>query len=189
MSLKDLSRISGARARNPCMTGVAVRRYTDAPRTPLYYFIGPNVKRLLIGKKSGKWRRKNVRTPMNRIYFIKRTNKSDSGALGHLFFVEVSLVDNIPANTKHWTNAGSMLARRLRRRPNIEPTLVQCLLHPIPSCALKPQLFADYYSERCHVKDGLTVTDPTRWLCWHDHWSGREHFTRLCSFGIHYNRA
>ena len=31
----------------------------------------------------------------------------------------------IPANTSHWTNVGSRLANRLRRRPNIEPTLVQ----------------------------------------------------------------
>ena len=33
-----------------------------------------------------------------------------------------------PANTRHWTNVGLMLAHRLRRRPNINPTLVQCLV-------------------------------------------------------------
>ena len=32
---------------------------------------------------------------------------------------------SITANTTRWTNVGSMLAHRLRRRPNIEPTLVQ----------------------------------------------------------------
>ena len=31
-------------------------------------------------------------------------------------------------NTRHWANVVSMLARRLRRRPNINPTLVQCLV-------------------------------------------------------------
>ena len=31
----------------------------------------------------------------------------------------------IPANTTRWTNIVSMLAHRLRRRPNIESTLVQ----------------------------------------------------------------
>ena len=32
-----------------------------------------------------------------------------------------------PTNTRHWTNVASMLARRLRRRPNIDPTVVWCL--------------------------------------------------------------
>ena len=32
-----------------------------------------------------------------------------------------------PANTRHLTHAGSMLGRRLRRRHNIESSLVQCL--------------------------------------------------------------
>ena len=32
-----------------------------------------------------------------------------------------------PANTIHWPNAGLMLARRLRRRPNINPALGQCI--------------------------------------------------------------
>ena len=32
------------------------------------------------------------------------------------------------AITRHWTNVGSMLARRLQRRANITPTLVQCLV-------------------------------------------------------------
>ena len=31
-------------------------------------------------------------------------------------------------STRHWTNVGSMLARRLRRRPNNDPILVQCLV-------------------------------------------------------------
>ena len=33
-----------------------------------------------------------------------------------------------PANTRLWTNVGSLLARRLRRRPNNDPTLVQSLV-------------------------------------------------------------
>ena len=33
-----------------------------------------------------------------------------------------------PADTRHWPKAGSMLVLRLRRRPNIEPTLGQCLV-------------------------------------------------------------
>ena len=40
----------------------------------------------------------------------------------------VSVVQFIPANTRHWTNVGLMLAHRLWRRPNIDPTLVQCLV-------------------------------------------------------------
>ena len=32
------------------------------------------------------------------------------------------------ANTRHWTNVGLMLGRRRRRRPNINPTLAQCLV-------------------------------------------------------------
>ena len=34
----------------------------------------------------------------------------------------------IPANKRHWANAGSMLGHRLRRWPNIDPALAQCLL-------------------------------------------------------------
>ena len=34
----------------------------------------------------------------------------------------------IPAYTIHWSNAGLMLARRLRRRPNINPALDQCIV-------------------------------------------------------------
>ena len=42
-----------------------------------------------------------------------------------------SMTDNvccagIPANTVHRPNAGLMLARRLRRRPNINPAFGQC---------------------------------------------------------------
>ena len=33
-----------------------------------------------------------------------------------------------PANTIHWPNAGLMLARRLRRRPNINPALGQYIV-------------------------------------------------------------
>ena len=40
----------------------------------------------------------------------------------------VSVVQFIPANTRHWTNVGLMLAHRLRRRPNIDLALVQCLV-------------------------------------------------------------
>ena len=38
------------------------------------------------------------------------------------------LFSTIPANTIHWPNAGLMLARRLRRRPNINPALDQCIV-------------------------------------------------------------
>ena len=38
------------------------------------------------------------------------------------------ILDGSPENTRHCTNVGTMLARRLRRRPNIETTLVQCLV-------------------------------------------------------------
>ena len=34
---------------------------------------------------------------------------------------------NIPANTIHWPNVALLLARRLRRRPGINPTLGQCI--------------------------------------------------------------
>ena len=34
----------------------------------------------------------------------------------------------VPANTRRWTNAGLLLGQRLRRWPNINPTLVQRLV-------------------------------------------------------------
>ena len=40
-----------------------------------------------------------------------------------------------PANTKHWTNVGSMLTHRLRRWSNIDPTLYQCLVFAGTSAA------------------------------------------------------
>ena len=43
-------------------------------------------------------------------------------------FPTIPCAYSIPANTRHWTNVGLMLARRLRRRANINPTLVQCLV-------------------------------------------------------------
>ena len=33
-----------------------------------------------------------------------------------------------PANTRHWAIVGSMLVHRLRRWPNIEPTMAKCLV-------------------------------------------------------------
>ena len=33
-----------------------------------------------------------------------------------------------PANTRHWTNVWSMFSRRRKRRANIDPILVQCLV-------------------------------------------------------------
>ena len=42
--------------------------------------------------------------------------------------LHVWCVDSLPSNTRHWTNIGSLLGRRRRRRANIEPTLVQCLV-------------------------------------------------------------
>ena len=33
-----------------------------------------------------------------------------------------------PANTRYWANVASMLAHRLRRWPNMKPTLAQCLM-------------------------------------------------------------
>ena len=41
----------------------------------------------------------------------------------------VTAWDNaVPANTRHWTNAGLLLAQHLRHWPNISPALVQCLV-------------------------------------------------------------
>ena len=34
----------------------------------------------------------------------------------------------VPANRKHWTNAGAMLLQHLRCWPNTEPSLCQCLV-------------------------------------------------------------
>ena len=42
--------------------------------------------------------------------------------------VNALLLDVVPANTTHWTKVGLMLSHRLRRWPNIKPTLVQCVL-------------------------------------------------------------
>ena len=38
------------------------------------------------------------------------------------------LITSIPANTIHLSHVGLMLARRLRRRPKINPALVQCIV-------------------------------------------------------------
>ena len=38
------------------------------------------------------------------------------------------LLGQCPTHTKHWTNVGLMLAQRLRRWPNIKPTLVYWLM-------------------------------------------------------------
>ena len=47
-----------------------------------------------------------------------------------IFVLHVSMAQGrpIPASTRHWTNVESMLARRLRRRPNIDSTLAQCIV-------------------------------------------------------------
>ena len=37
-------------------------------------------------------------------------------------------VTHIPGKTTHWTNNGWILAHRLRRWPNIKPTLFQCMV-------------------------------------------------------------
>ena len=59
-------------------------------------------------------------------------------------------------NTRHWANAGLMLARRLRRRPNINPALVQCLMSDgrCQSCSLHHE---------CLMGRAFARTD----LCWH----------------------
>ena len=36
--------------------------------------------------------------------------------------------ETIPASTTHWNNVGLMLGHRLRRWPNIKPTLFQCVV-------------------------------------------------------------
>ena len=47
---------------------------------------------------------------------------------------------HIPTNTSRWTNAGLMLANRLRRRPNIKTTLVsKCCFDVGPSSATLTQ--------------------------------------------------
>ena len=43
-------------------------------------------------------------------------------------FNRVDCIESVPANTIHWHNAGFMLARRHRRRPNITPALGQCIV-------------------------------------------------------------
>ena len=46
----------------------------------------------------------------------------------HPFFNLLDTPRQFPLNTRHWINVASMLARRLRRRTNIDPTLIQCLV-------------------------------------------------------------
>ena len=46
----------------------------------------------------------------------------------------------LPANTTHPTNAGSMLGQRRRRWPNIKPALCQCLMLWTANTDAKPTL-------------------------------------------------
>ena len=58
-----------------------------------------------------------------------------------------------PVNTRHWTSVASTLARRLRRRPNIDPTLVQYLgYRGRPSCGQ-----AWHHNNSCRI---LTIVLP-----------------------------
>ena len=46
-----------------------------------------------------------------------------------VMFIMISSVNRpTPANTTHWNNVGLMLGHRLRRWPNIKPTLFQCVV-------------------------------------------------------------
>ena len=46
----------------------------------------------------------------------------------HYISAKTKSTNCFPANTVHWPNAGLMLARRLRRRPNVNPALGQCIV-------------------------------------------------------------
>ena len=71
-----------------------------------------------------------------------------------------------PANKRRWHNAGSMSARRLRRRPDIEPALGQLLLcwefvtgheeHPFSDCSMVSA------NTRRWTNDGLLLTQRRR---------------------------
>ena len=58
----------------------------------------------------------------------------------------------IPANTRHWTNPGSILGRRRRWWANIEPTLVQYLVFSwnfLPCKAKRQYLITSQVSRYC----------------------------------------
>ena len=58
----------------------------------------------------------------------------------HWYFQCVVFVaNNIPSNTIHSTNVGLMLGHRLRRWPNIKPTLGECILFAGRCCSRQTQ--------------------------------------------------
>ena len=97
-----------------------------------------------------------------------------------------------PANTIHWPNAELMLARRLRRRPNINPALDQCIVFDGNAGRVYTLQWDAYVVKRCHcnhmvivmneqllrysrdhrVLSGMQITDKTLWfpgdLLWQD---------------------
>ena len=84
------------------------------------------------------------------------------------------LVGALPANTRHWTNAGLMLAHRLRRRPNINTTLVQFLVFAVSAAEAGMSRYrVDMWTSLKRIKaDVDTVIQAVR--CWHCHPS-RQH--------------
>ena len=72
---------------------------------------------------------------------------------------------NVPANKTHWNNLSLMLAHRLRRWPNIKPTLFQCVLLALYvtlclsvtlSTLLSRKIDTDVTMTRCHVACGMS---------------------------------
>ena len=56
------------------------------------------------------------------------------------FNLYLAITLHVLANTMHWISAGLMLVQRLRRWPNIKPTLIQCVVYPSKSDPLPPVL-------------------------------------------------
>ena len=92
------------------------------------------------------------------------------------------------ADTRRWPNVGLLLARRLRRRPNSEPTSVDvsCLLGAVPiiPSLLHTQKVVCHRDNKCYVTSGgiITVYDSSiyniniisrgayhgQWKTWHE---------------------
>ena len=58
-------------------------------------------------------------------------------------------VCGVPANTRHWDSVGLLLVHRLRRWPNIKPTLSQCLVLAGIVLALPAKIDAKYPATNC----------------------------------------
>ena len=80
----------------------------------------------------------------------------------------------------HWPNAGWILARRLRRRPNIHPVLGQCIVFARPTFDFACVSGHSSFYPRCsaHVSHWASICQRMAWGC--RRWAIFGNFARHC---------